>query len=157
MTSGLTRRDLTAAAALVASTRRAIAVQAEIEEEIRRLYGSFLDAQNARNLRGVRRALWNSPDFLWVSDGRPFWGVDALVARLAVFQMSDVWKVEAKVDRSRVVSLAANAAYLAMPLVLTVGSQEKPMQVKWLVGVLCRRKTDGWHIAALFTTEDKSG
>ncbi len=83
--------------------------------------------------------------------------MDALVARLAVFQMSDVWKVEAKVDRSRVVSLAANAAYLAMPLVLTVGSQEKPMQVKWLVGVLCRRKTDGWHIAALFTTEDKSG
>src|SRR5438128_2419721 len=39
-------------------------------EEVRATYERFVAAQNARDLDGVRALLLDSPQFLWVSDGR---------------------------------------------------------------------------------------
>ena len=33
----------------------------------------FVRAQNDRDLDKVRKELWDLPDFLWISDGKPIW------------------------------------------------------------------------------------
>lgn len=152
-----TRRDLGRLAVAVAAATIARPALADGEAAVRDLYGRFLSAQNARDLAAVRATLWPSPKFLWVSDGRPFWGPDALVERMAAFQRAEVWRVDPSFERSRVVEVAPDAAFLSVPLVLTIGDAAAPAHLKWLVGVLCRRGADGWRIAALFTTEDKGG
>jgi ketosteroid isomerase-like protein len=152
-----TRRDLGRAAVAIAAAAVALPARADGEAAVRDLYGRFLAAQNARDLAAVRTTLWASPKFLWVSDGRPFWGPDALVERMGAFQRAEVWRVDPAFERSRVVEVAPDAAFLSVPLVLTIGAAAAPARLAWLVGVLCRRGADGWRIAALFTTEDKSG
>lgn len=161
-----TRRDfgrlaLALAASAPAAVRAADLQETHLQEtsasaEILALYRRFLTAQNARDLVAVRATLWDSPDFLWVSDGRPFWGPDALVERMAGFQKAEVWRVEPHFARSRAVEVGEGVAYLSLPLTLTIGAAAAPSALPWLVGVLCRRGPEGWRIAALFTTTDKS-
>jgi uncharacterized protein (TIGR02246 family) len=119
------------------------------------LYKRFSDAQNARDLAAVRGVLSARPDFLWISDGKPFWGRDAMLERMAGFQKAEVWLVEPDYASARTVMVSADSAYLHIPLVLVLGSKDKPARLKWLVAMLCVREDQQWKIAALFTTEDK--
>ncbi|WP_431272197.1 hypothetical protein [Dankookia sp. P2] len=91
-------------------------------EEARRLYADFVVAQNANDLARVRGLLLDSPGFLWVTNGLSVWGPDAAVARLARFHANEVWRIEPDEDRARTVEVAADAAFLHVPLTLTVGS-----------------------------------
>lgn len=143
-----------AACALLLLTMSAGADQ---KEDVLRLYRDFASAQNARDLPAARRLLSDSPDFLWVSDGRPVWGADAMIERMATFQKSDVWRVEPALDRSRAVALSNDVAFLHIPLALTIGAREKPDRLPFLVGMIAKRTSAGWRIAALFTTGDKTG
>lgn len=129
---------------------------ADQKDDILRLYRDFSSAQNARDLAGVRRLLSDSPDFLWVSDGRPVWGADAMIERMSMFQQSDTWRVEPALDRSRTVTLSSDVAFLHVPLVLSIGSQAKVDRLPFLVGMVAKRTSAGWRISALFTTGDKS-
>jgi hypothetical protein len=131
------------------------AAQAGPADDVRDLYGRFLAAQNAHDLEGVRALLWDSPRFLWVSDGRSFWGPDALVERMAQFQKAPVWRVEPELDAAVPVELDATTAYLHLPLTLVIGSVESPDRLPWLVSMLGVRTDRGWRIAALLTTVDK--
>ncbi|WP_108661029.1 hypothetical protein [Acuticoccus kandeliae] len=132
------------------------AAPAEAEATIRDLYRRFAAAQNARDLAGVRAFLWDSPDFLWVSDGRPYFGPDAMIERMGQFQRAPVWRVTPDLAGSRVVALAPGAAYLFLSLLLEIGPEDAPSRLPWLVGVVCREGETGWRIAALFTTTDKT-
>jgi ketosteroid isomerase-like protein len=124
-------------------------------EEARALYLRFAEAQNARDLQQVRSLLSDSPRFLWVSDGKSFWGRDTMVERMASFQEADVWQVEPALDRSVAVELSADAAFLHLPLALSIGAKDRPDRLRFLVSVLCSRAADGWRILALFTTTEK--
>lgn len=146
------RRDLIATLALgcvLVST-----AQAGPADDVRDLYARFLAAQNARDLEGVRALLWNSPRFLWVSDGKSFWGPDALVERMGQFQKAPVWRVEPELDAAVPVELDATTAYLHLPLTLVIGSEQSPDRLPWLVSMLGVRTEQGWRIAALLTTVD---
>jgi hypothetical protein len=123
--------------------------------EVRGLYDQFLTAQNARDLEAVRAVLLASPEFQWVSDGKSFWGPDALVARMSQFQKAELWQVTPDTARARVVEIGADAAYLYQPLTLKIGRAAAPSEIPFLVNVLCVRTPDGWRIAALFTTTEK--
>jgi uncharacterized protein (TIGR02246 family) len=151
-------RRVTLSAALAAALVAGAAVpaaRAGTEEEVRALYERFYRAQNARDLGSVRGLLLESDDFLWVSDGKSFWGPDTLVERMAAFQRFAVWRVEPLLDRARVVEVAAEVAYLHLPLDLAIGASEaEAAPFRWLVSMLCRRTGQGWRIAALFTTAD---
>lgn len=127
------------------------------EHAVLDLYMGFLNAQNDRDLMRVKASLWNSPEFLWVSDGRPFWGPDTLVERMSGFQKAEVWRVEPDLDTARVVEIAPDASYLFLRLVLVIGAAANPDRLPWLVGVVCRRESEVWRIAALFTSVDKIG
>ena len=125
------------------------------KEELSMLYQRFVAAQNNRDLGAVRETLWDAPEFLWVSDGMSVWGRDALVERMSGFQKAEVWRVEPDLARSTVVVLSDQAAYLHLPLVLTIGPGAGPDRLSFLVSVPGIETPLGWRIAALFTTGAK--
>lgn len=129
--------------------------RAEAVHEVRALYQSFATAQNAQDLAKVRSLLWDSPQFLWVSDGRSVWGRDRTIERMASFQKAAVWKVIPDLDQAVVVDLDEATAFIHLPLDLSIGANFSPDRLPWLVSVLCTKTDAGWKIAALFTTPRK--
>jgi ketosteroid isomerase-like protein len=123
--------------------------------EVRQLYTRFAAAQNSLDLDGVRALLLDSPKFLWVSDGQSFWGPDAVLARMASFQGAEVWRVEPDLAHAVAVSVAADVAYIHLPLDLVIGGEEQPDRLRFLVSMLGVATDAGWRIAALFTTTAK--
>jgi ketosteroid isomerase-like protein len=130
---------------------------ADTRSEILAAYSAFAAAQNARDPARISAALLDSPDFLWISDGKSLWGRDATLERMSRFQTLEVWRVEPLLDRARVVEVAADVAYVHMPLDLRLGTKGALTVTRFLVSILCRKTADGWRIAALFTTLDNPG
>ena len=121
-------------------------------EEARRLYADFVAAQNANDLARVRGLLLDSPRFLWVTNGLSVWGPDGAIARLARFHANAVWRIDP--DQDRAVEVAPDAAFLHVPLLLTVGPAAKPERYRILISALFADTPAGWRIAALFTTDE---
>ena len=130
-------------------------VHADQQQEIRALYGAFVTAQNAHDIDAVRPLLSARPDFLWITDGRPVWGREAMLDRMAEFQKAEVWQVVPEYDASQVILLDDDSAVFHLPLLLIVGSKAKPAQLPWLVEVICQKEPDGWRIVGLHTAQDK--
>ena len=129
---------------------------ANVADDVRAVYDQFAAAQNTRDLAKVKTFLVNSPKFLWVSDGMSFWGPDALVKRMAEFQLAEVWHVDPDLADAAIVEVDDGAAYIHMPLALTIGLKAKPDVIHFLVSILCVKRAQGWRIAALFTTTEKT-
>ena len=121
-------------------------------EEALATYMRFADAQNAHDLSGVRAELLDSPQFLWVSDGKSFWGRETMLARMAKFQSAEVWIVTPGLAEAVTVEINSEAAYVHLPLTLTLGFKAKPDVLEFLVSALCVKTAAGWRISALFTT-----
>lgn len=130
--------------------------RAAVPDEIRALYQRFYTAQNAHDLDAVAETLWDSPEFLWVSDGKSIWGRDKTLQRMRAFQTSDVWRVEPDLKNARVVEPNDVTAYLHLTLDLVVGAKDDPDRFPFLVSMLCVRMNQGWRIVALFTTTPKA-
>lgn len=130
-------------------------VNAAPTDEAQDLYRRFAAAQNARDLQSVSSLLLDSPRFLWVSDGKTFWGRATMLERMASFQQSEIWRVEPDLDKAVPVEVNEDAAYLHLPLTLVIGASPAPDRLRFLVSVLTVRTPDGWKIAALFTTTEK--
>src|SRR4051812_20763807 len=130
--------------------------RADWSDEVRATYERFAAAQNAHDLSKVRALLLDSPSFLWVSDGRSIWGVDATLERMGSFQAAEIWRVEPSLDKAVPVRVGDGSAFLHLPLRLVIGARPKPDELKFLVSMLCVETPSGWRIAALFTTGDKA-
>jgi uncharacterized protein (TIGR02246 family) len=128
---------------------------AAVPDDIRALYQRFYTAQNAHDLKAVGESLWDSPDFLWVSDGKSIWGRDKTLQRMGNFQSADVWRAEPNLQDARVVEVNDGTAYLHLTLDLVIGAKDKPDRFPFLVSMLCARTNEGWKIMALFTTTPK--
>jgi len=129
--------------------------QAAPVDEAQDLYRHFVAAQNTHDLDSVRALLLDSPRFLWVSDGKTFWGRDTMIERMASFQQAQIWRVEPNLDKAVPVEVNEEAAYLHLPLTLVIGASSGPDRLRFLVSMLAVRTGDGWKIAALFTTTEK--
>lgn len=145
-----------AAATLVLAVAASGRAFADPGAEARALYERFVAAQNAHDLQAVRALLLDSPQFLWVSNGMSYWGADTMVDRMATFQRAQVWEVEPDLARAVAVTVNAESAYLHLPLTLVIGRNEDPSRLPFLVSMLSVQTEEGWRIAALFTTEDRS-
>ena len=128
---------------------------ATVPDDILALYQRFYTAQNAHDLKAVAQNLWDSPDFLWVSDGKSIWGRDKTLQRMSNFQSADIWRVEPNLTKARVVEVNDGTAYLHLTLDLVIGAKDKPDRFPFLVSMLCARTNEGWKITALFTTAPK--
>ena len=148
-------KPMIVALTLTLSFIAAPALRADTAQDVRAVYEQFAAAQNARDLAKVRTFLIDSPKFLWVSDGMSFWGPDALVNRMAEFQLSEVWYVNPELAKAAIIEVNDGAAYIHMPLTLTIGPKTNPDVIRFLVSILCVKQSEGWRIAALFTTTTK--
>ncbi len=126
-------------------------------DEILSVYRQFAAAQNARDVDRVGEFFIDGPDFLWVSDGRSFWGREAVLRRMKSFQKAERWHVMPDLHAARVVSVGDDAAILHMPLVLEIGPDASPSALGFLVSIVFRRTGGEWRIAALLTTRENSG
>ena len=124
-------------------------------DDVRAAYLAFAAAQNARDIARVRPLLSDAPDFLGVSDGKTFWGREAMLERMAAFQQAPVWRVEPDLDRAATVLVVADVAYIHIPLTLVIGSADAPDRLRFLVSILFQRQGERWVVAALFTTTAK--
>jgi ketosteroid isomerase-like protein len=124
-------------------------------EELRALYARFLAAQNAHDVAAVRPHLLDSPRFLWVSDGKSFWGRETMLERMASFQEAEVWRVDPGLDKAVAVEMGPDAGYLHLPLELVIGARAKHDKLRFLVSMVGVKTGEGWRIAALFTTAEK--
>ncbi len=124
-------------------------------EDVLTVYSQFAAAQNTRDLAKVGAFFIDGPEFLWVSDGRSYWGRDAVLERMAGFQKAERWVVLPALDKAQVIELDANVALLHMPLVLEAGTTAVPDKLPFLVSILFQKSGDTWQIAALLTTQDK--
>jgi hypothetical protein len=71
----------------------------------------------------VRRHLLDGPRFLWVSDGKSFWGREAMLERMASFQEAEVWQVDPDLEKAVAVEIGPETGYLHLPLQLTIGAK----------------------------------
>ena len=149
------RRAMLAAGALLGLL--APPARADPAAEARRLYAEFAAAQNANDLGRVRALLAEGDGFLWVSNGFSIWGPEAAIARLARFHANEVWQIAPDERRARAVAVSPDAAFLHVPLVLTVGPAAGPQRYRILISALCVETAAGWRIAALFTTDENAG
>jgi len=124
-------------------------------DDVRATYLRFAEAQNARDPARIGAFFIDGPDFLWVSDGKSFWGREAVLARMSGFQKAAVWRVEPDIDHSTVAEAGADTALLHMPLTLVIGAAENPDRLRFLVSILFARRAGEWRIAALLTTAEK--
>jgi hypothetical protein len=139
----------------LAAILHSAAAQTKPAEEAQALYRAFAAAQNMRDLEKVGNLLLDSPQFLWVSDGKSIWGREAVLKRMALFQEARIWHVEPELDKSVAVQVDDSAAYLHLPLELSLAfSDAAPERLHFLVSVLCVKSPVGWRIAALFTTTE---
>ena len=113
---------------------------ADPQQEVRDLYAAFVTAQNQHDIDAVRPLLSDRPDFLWISDGRPVWGREAMLARMAEFQNAEVWRVEPDYAASQVILLDEDTAVFHLPLLLVLGSKFDAARLKWLVEVICQKE-----------------
>ena len=75
---------------------------------------------------------------------------------MAEFQLAEVWHVDPDLADAAIVDVDDGAAYIHMPLTLTIGLKVKPDAIQFLVSILCVKKAEGWRIAPLFTTTEKA-
>jgi uncharacterized protein (TIGR02246 family) len=122
------------------------------KDEVLAAYRAFAEAQNTREPARIRQWLDDTPDLLWVSDGKSFWGADAILARMTGFQKAEVWRVEPDLAAARVVELGDGVAMLHMPLTLVIGTAAQPDRLEFLVSLLFRKRDTAWRLAALLTT-----
>ena len=97
---------------------------ADTASEVMALYQRFATAQNAHNAQAISAELLQSPKFLWVSDGKTFWGSDTAVERMSMFQASEVWRVEPALDQAQIIEQGKDTALLHMPLELDLQRSE---------------------------------
>lgn len=128
--------------------------QATDSQDILAAYQRFVSAQNDRDLTRVKAEFLDTPDFLWVSDGKSIWTREAVLERMSRFQQLEVWHANPLLGEARIVSLGPDVAYLHMPLDLTLGTKASPSITRFLVSIVFKRIASGWKIAALFTTLD---
>lgn len=119
---------------------------------VEELYERFVSAQNAKDVATVRSLLSPSPQFQWVSDGKVFWGREAMLERMVTFQKSEVWRVEPDRAARQYIPLSPQSGYLFQPLTLVIGTAQAPDRLAFLVNVVCSKSERGWEIIALFTT-----
>lgn len=142
-------------AAFLAAALTSGAALADAAAEIRATYLRFAEAQNARDPARIGAFFTDGPGFLWVSDGKSFWGREAVLARMGGFQQAAVWRVEPDIQASMVIETGDRSALLHMPLTLVIGSAENPDRLRFLVSIAFVRPAQEWRITALLTTTAK--
>lgn len=126
------------------------AVWAGTEDEVKAVFGKFVAAQNAHDLKAVGEILQDSPQMFWITRGQVYWGRDAALKRFGEYYQG-TWALEPKTEEIKVVELAPGVAQLFAPTVFRIAPPGQTAQPSlFLLNQIYVRDTGGWRLASIF-------
>ena len=134
-----------AAAAVFLAPARA----ATMEEEVRAVFDRYVAIQNAHDSKSMRNLLVDSPDFLWISRGKPIWGREAALKELEE-RYKGTWHLEVDRKELRVISVSRRVAHVYATTQLTAGDAgARPATTRAYINLVMVKKPEGWQIASV--------
>ena len=119
------------------------------DDDVKAVFDRFVAAQNAHDLSTVRDALWDSPNFLWVTRGAPIWGRDAALKRFETLYQG-TWKLSPDMSNLKVIVLTDTAAELFVPIMFNIGPPGQPApDAPFLMNQTLVKTAAGWRIASI--------
>lgn len=142
-------KGLLALAFAAAAVFPAFARATTVEEEVRAVFDRYVAIQNAHDSKSMRNLLVDSPDFLWISRGKPIWGREAALKELEE-RYKGTWHLEVDRKDLRVISVSRRVAHVYATTQLTSGDAgAKPARVRAYINLVMVKKPDGWQIASV--------
>jgi ketosteroid isomerase-like protein len=125
------------------------APRAGTEDDVKALFGKFIAAQNAHDVKAVGEILLDSPQFFWITRNTPIWGHDAALKRFEE-NYKGTWLLEPKFDEVKVTELSPEAAQLFVPAVFTIAPAGQTAQPRnFLLTQIYVRTNSGWRLATI--------
>lgn len=122
---------------------------ASMDEEVRAVFDRYVAVQNAHDSKSMRNLLVDSPDFLWISRGKPIWGREAALKELEE-RYKGTWHLEVDRNDLRVISVSRRVAHVYAATQLTVGDAgAKPARTRAYINLVMVKKPEGWQIASV--------
>ena len=122
---------------------------ASMDEEVRAVFDRYVAIQNAHDSKSMRNLLVDSPDFLWISRGKPIWGREAALKELEE-RYKGTWHLEVNRKELRVISVSRRVAHVYATTQLTVGDAgAKPARTRAYINLVMVKKPEGWQIASV--------
>jgi len=132
-----------------AATLTTLASAATMEDEVRAVFDRYIAVQNAHDLKAMRNLLVDSPDFLWITRGRPVWGREAALKSLDE-RYKGTWHIEPDRKEFRVISVSRRVAQVYATTQLTVGDPgAEPSRIRLYINLVMVKKPEGWRIASI--------
>jgi hypothetical protein len=126
-----------------------VAHGATMEDDVRGVFDRYIAIQNAHDLTSMRGLLLDSPDFLWVSRGKPVWGREAALKKFEE-RYKGTWFIEVDRRNLRVISVSRRVAQVYAPTQLTVGDPGvEPDRTRVYINLILVKKPEGWQIASI--------
>jgi uncharacterized protein (TIGR02246 family) len=126
-----------------------LAHAATMEEEVRVVFEKYIASQNAHDMKSMRNLLADSPDFLWISRGKPIWGREAALKALEE-RYKGTWHIDADKKELRVISVSRRVAQVYAPTQLTVGDPGvEPAKNRLYINLVMVKKPEGWQIVSI--------
>ena|ERR1700733_673802 len=119
------------------------------------LYRSLIQAENAHDLKAVRRIIWESPSTLFVAKTKTpaegnwagFWGSDVVMQHFHDLYQGP-FRIDPDYSRERVVGLTRDVAETYVPVQITVAyAGQTPVPKPFLMILTWIRTTEGWRMA----------
>jgi len=140
------KRFLIVAALLLTAS---LAQASTMEDEVRAVFDKYIATQNAHDLKGIRNLLSDSPEFLWISRGKPIWGREAALKTLED-RYKGTWKIDVDKKELRVISVSRRVAQVYAPTQLTSGDPgAEPARNRLYINVVMVKKPEGWQIVSI--------
>jgi len=122
---------------------------ATMEDEVRAVFDKYISAQNSHDLKSMRTLLIDSPDFLWITRGKPVWGREAALKSLEE-RYKGTWRIEPDRKEFRVISVSRRVAQVYATTQLTVGDPgAEPSKIRLYINLMMVKKPEGWRIASI--------
>ncbi len=122
---------------------------ATMEDEVRAVFDKYISAQNNHDLKSMRTLLIDSPDFLWITRGKPIWGREAALKGFEE-RYKGTWHIEPDRKEFRVISVSRRVAQVYATTQITVGEPgTEPSKIRLYINLVMVKKPEGWRIASI--------
>jgi len=122
---------------------------ATMEEEVRAVFDKYIAIQNAHDLKSMRNLLVDSPDFLWISRGKPVWGREAAL-KILEERYKGTWHIDVDRKEFRIISVSRRVAQVYATTQLSVGDPgAEPARNRLYINLVMVKKPEGWRIASI--------
>jgi len=123
--------------------------RAGTEDEVKAIFGKFIAAQNAHDLKTVGEILQDSPQFLWITRNAPIWGRDSALKRFEE-NYQGTWLLEPKFDEIKITELSPGVAQLFVPAVFTIAPAGQTAQPRrFLLTQVYVKTASGWRLSTI--------